>query len=98
MIETTQHIREQQGVLGGQTDYVRVVGVVVCAAACFGQDGGEVDDVCWDMESGFEAADEDGDGFGVGIAVGWEGWVSEYVGGREGTNLGGGKVGEVGDG
>jgi len=50
------------------------------------------------VESGFEAADEEGDGFGVGIAVGWEGWVSEYVGGREGTNLGGGKVGEVGDG
>jgi len=45
---------------------------VVGAAACFGQEGREVDDVCGDVESGFEAADEEGDGFGVGIAGGWD--------------------------
>lgn len=36
-----------------------------------------MDDVGGDVESRFEAADEEGDGFGVGIAGGW---VSEDVG------------------
>lgn len=97
VVEAAEEVGEQRGVFGGEADDGGFLGVVVGAAAELGEEGGEVDDVCGDGEGGFEAADEEGDGFGVGVAGRW---VSEDGGleGGNGTDLGGGKAGEVGDG